>query len=696
MENNRPHSREKRVSEGSVTARKGQQINVNGPVGGSSQSGRPGRPQGSARQYGNQVPVGGTPRRTRVRRAGGGLSLSSLLILAVLFFLFRGCGSDEVQSVPVSTPRPTAYVTHTQAPAYTQQDSGLQTIDDLNSLFSSGTGGQTNLPGPLYGYGDSYSGANPTGSSDAAGGGLLQDLPGTVSTPKPTATAKPTATVKPTAAPVAADARARFFTPLGGGRDNVTVMIYMCGTDLESKYGMATSDLSEMVKANLSDKVNVIVETGGAKTWKNSVVSNSVNQIYRVQSGGLERLEKNFGSSAMTDPANLTRFIQYCAENYPANRNILILWDHGGGSISGYGYDEKSGGRSSMTLPQISQALDNAKVNFDWIGYDACLMSTLETALVSSEYADYLIASEEVEPGTGWYYTDWLNALSRNTSVSTESLGKTIIDSYVSACRQKSGSAQVTLAMTDLVELSSRLPAIFRDFSVATYEMIEGDDYRQVSNARAGARQFAQSTRINQVDLADLALRIGSEEGNALARTIQDCVKYNGTTITKCYGLSIYFPYESMSSVSSAVNTYPGPGRGVCQSHQELCKPGIRRAARRQRFPELQRLGQPRRLRRPAGEPVRLLLLRRQQRLRRLALRQQLARGRPLRQLHQQLRPELGRLQRGSRGSDGPVLRLLRAQYAGRSQLGGHKAHRLLRPADGERFPRPRPHCREL
>ena len=562
MENNRPHSREKRVSEGSVTARKGQQINVNGPVGGSSQSGRPGRTQGSARQYGNQVPFGGTPRRTRVRRAGGGLSLSSLLILAVLFFLFRGCGSDEVQSVPVSTPRPTAYVTHTQAPAYTQQDSGLQTIDDLNSLFSSGTGGQTNLPGPLYGYGDSYSGANPTGSSDAAGGGLLQDLPGTVSTPKPTATAKPTATVKPTAtprptaAPVAADARARFFTPLGGGRDNVTVMIYMCGTDLESKYGMATSDLSEMVKANLSDKVNVIVETGGAKTWKNSVVSNSVNQIYRVQSGGLERLEKNFGSSAMTDPANLTRFIQYCAENYPANRNILILWDHGGGSISGYGYDEKSGGRSSMTLPQISQALDNAKVNFDWIGYDACLMSTLETALVSSEYADYLIASEEVEPGTGWYYTDWLNALSRNTSVSTESLGKTIIDSYVSACRQKSGSAQVTLAMTDLVELSSRLPAIFRDFSVATYEMIEGDDYRQVSDARAGARQFAQSTRINQVDLADLALRIGSEEGNALARTIQDCVKYNGTTITKCYGLSIYFPYESMSSVSSAVNTY--------------------------------------------------------------------------------------------------------------------------------------------
>ena len=333
-------------------------------------------------------------------------------------------------------------------------------------------------------------------------------------------------------------------------------MIYMCGTDLESKYGMATSDLTEMVKANLSDKVSVIVETGGCRSWKNNIVSNSVNQVYRVHSDGLERLESNFGSAAMTDPANLTKFIQYCAKNYPANRNVLILWDHGGGSISGYGYDEKTGGRTSMTLPQIDKALDNAGVTFDWIGYDACLMSTLETALVSAKYADYLIASEEVEPGTGWYYTDWLNALSKNTSIATESLGKTLIDSYVSACRAKSYNAQVTLAMTDLAMLQSKMPAAFRDFSVSTNELISGDAYKQVSNARAGARQFAQSTRINQVDLADLALRIGSNEGKQLAQAIQDCVKYNGTTITKCYGLSIYFPYESMSSVSSAINTY--------------------------------------------------------------------------------------------------------------------------------------------
>ena len=76
MENNRPHSREKRVSEGFVTASKGQKINTGGPVGGSSQNDRPGPMPGGPQRYGGQTPFGGAPRRTRVRRAGGGIGLS--------------------------------------------------------------------------------------------------------------------------------------------------------------------------------------------------------------------------------------------------------------------------------------------------------------------------------------------------------------------------------------------------------------------------------------------------------------------------------------------------------------------------------------------------------------------------------------------------------------------------------------------
>ncbi|MCR5235609.1 MAG: hypothetical protein K6E34_00220 [Lachnospiraceae bacterium] len=39
------------------------------------------------------------------------------------------------------------------------------------------------------------------------------------------------------------------------------------------------------------------------------------------------------------------------------------------------------------------------KGHFDFIGFDACLMATVETAYMLSPYADYMIASEEFEPG---------------------------------------------------------------------------------------------------------------------------------------------------------------------------------------------------------------------------------------------------------------------------------------------------------
>lgn len=206
---------------------------------------------------------------------------------------------------------------------------------------------------------------------------------------------------------------------LGKGKDEVTIMVYMCGTDLESRSGMATSDLQEMLAADLGDKVNLIVFTGGCTKWKNNVVSSSVNQIYQITDGKMKVLKKDAGKASMTDPNTLVDFIKYCDTNFPANRNQLIFWDHGGGSISGYGYDEKNRVSGSMDLAEINQALKKAGVTFDFIGFDACLMATLETALMLSPYADYLIASEETEPGVGWYYTDWLTALGKNTSMST-------------------------------------------------------------------------------------------------------------------------------------------------------------------------------------------------------------------------------------------------------------------------------------
>ena len=342
---------------------------------------------------------------------------------------------------------------------------------------------------------------------------------------------------------------------LGGGKDVYTIMIYMCGTDLESNYGMATADLNEMLHADIADNVNIIIETGGTKKWQNTVISNKTNQIYQIKNDGIVRLQSDIGKKAMTKASTLTEFIDYCETNFPANRYALIMWDHGGGSASGYGYDEQFP-NTGMTLDVFNKALKDADCVFDFIGFDACLMATLETALVAEQYADYFIASEETEPGCGWYYTNWLTKLSKNTSMDTVSIGKTIIDDFTVACRQQSASNQTTLSIVDLAELAGTIPEAFNDFASSTMELIESDDYAVVSNARSRAKEF--SSGINQIDLIHFAENMDTAESKALASALRDCVKYNrvSNSLKNANGISIFFPYNRMSSMSAMVNIY--------------------------------------------------------------------------------------------------------------------------------------------
>ncbi len=357
---------------------------------------------------------------------------------------------------------------------------------------------------------------------------------------------------------VAPGAREKYTKLLGGGEDTATIMVYMCGTDLESRSGMGTADLQEMLDARFDGDITLLIYTGGCKAWKNSVVSSSANQIWQVKDGKLICLKENLGSVPMTDPDTLSGYIRWCAENYPASRYELILWDHGGGSASGYGYDEKFASSGSMNLAGLDTALKSAGIKFDFIGFDACLMATAETALTMAQYADYLIASEETEPGVGWYYTDWLTAFGENTSLPTIQIGQHIADSFVDTCARKCPGQLTTLSVVDLAELETTLPGVLADFSKSTAKLIQNQQYQSVSNARSGAREFAQSSRIDQVDLVHLARNMGTKEGQALADILLGVVKYNRTSsnMTNAYGLSIYFPYRKVSMVDQAASAY--------------------------------------------------------------------------------------------------------------------------------------------
>ena len=360
---------------------------------------------------------------------------------------------------------------------------------------------------------------------------------------------------------IATGTRAKRTKILGNNKDVVTIMVYMCGSDLESEAAMGIYDLQEMASVKLNPNINLLVYTGGTTRWHLSDISTKVNQIYKVVGNGqIERLVDNAGSGSMVDPDTLVSFIDWSVNNYEANRYELIFWDHGGGSVSGYGYDTKYPNLGSMDLAKIDKALTQTGIDFDFIGFDACLMANTETALMLTEHADYLFASEETEPGIGWYYTDWLTALSNNTSIPTLELGKVVVDSFVRKCNSDVPSQAATLSVIDLAEMESIVPAKLSAFSKSTNDLLNSSQYMHVANARGKAREFAQQTYVDLVDLIDMANNIGTDEAKDLINSLLGCIKYNNTSrnMSNSFGLSVYFPYRSNKYVNSVLKVYDG------------------------------------------------------------------------------------------------------------------------------------------
>ncbi|MCR4756675.1 MAG: peptidase C11, partial [Butyrivibrio sp.] len=504
---NRPVGRKKNVGTGGSGVHKRGEGLGTGPVGNSS--GYSSGPSSS----------GGGP-----QRSGGRSPLFMIIVLAILILgggggltsLLGGGGSGYSDS---STTQQ-----YSNTSSQTSTGSGTSSLSTLSQLFG--------------GYG-SYSG----GSSASA---AWSETPNTGKLDTS----------------VSSNARAKRTVIKGNGEDTVTIMVYMCGADLESRSGMASKDIQEMLKADLGNNINLLIYTGGARQWQNNVVSSTINQIYQIKNGKLNLLVDNVGNLPMTKPDTLSSYIKWAATNYPADRFELIFWNHGGGSTGGYGYDEKFASAGSMSLAGINTALKDGGVTFDFVGFDTCLMATVENALVVSNYADYLVASEETEPGVGWYYTDWLTALGKNTSMDTLEIGKNIIDSFTNACAQTCPGQKTTLSLIDLAELSQTVPQELADFSKDTANMINSDEYSAVSTARSSSREFASSSRIDQIDLVDFANRMGTTEAKELANALKSSIKYNRTSsnMTNAYGLSIYFPYKQSSKVDSMVNTYENIG----------------------------------------------------------------------------------------------------------------------------------------
>lgn len=342
----------------------------------------------------------------------------------------------------------------------------------------------------------------------------------------------------------------------GNASDTYTLMLYMCASDLESECGFATEDLNEIMYGYTAGNLNVIVQTGGTAEWQNTVVADDRCQRYQVTEDGLELVDDSLGMQNMADSATLTDFIQYCSSNYAADHYGLVLWDHGGGVVGGYGYDENFGG-DSMSLTEMSRALGDASVHLDMLGFDACLMANFETCLMAAPYADYLIASEEPEPGCGWYYTDWIGKLSENCGIPPKRYGRQIIDDYITESGWDSPSMYSTLGMFDLQQVTQKLLPALSQFSDDAVQQLSAGEYRRISQSRSNTRAVYQS-ELDHIDLLDYAQHSQSETADQLEQAVSDCVVYYQETENGSgdNGLSILFPYYDLSALDMLEEMY--------------------------------------------------------------------------------------------------------------------------------------------
>jgi hypothetical protein len=328
-------------------------------------------------------------------------------------------------------------------------------------------------------------------------------------------------------------------TPTEGEQsESFTLLVYMCGSTLESKSGEATKNINSMLFVDLPEGVNVVLQTGGTKSWKTDGISPNSTDRFIIENNSLKLVDRitnklNFGESS-----TLTDFIKFGLENYPADHTALILWDHGGGSLSGVCFDENFG-MDGLTLAELDTALSDAEITqkFEFIGFDACLMATYECAKILAPYSNYMVASQEKEPAGGWDYQSLLTNLGKEN----------FYDSLLTAFAQKSAKKNYyTLSAVDL----GGIDEISEMFSSLIVKMYEGGKRNVVT-----AIEYSSSFGLKNSGLYDLG-DIFNYYG--VAGNYSNYIKkVNSELCSSATGLSIYFPLYNSANLDAYLSVCP-------------------------------------------------------------------------------------------------------------------------------------------
>ncbi len=329
--------------------------------------------------------------------------------------------------------------------------------------------------------------------------------------------------------------------------------------------GDSTHVLNEMTNVELPENVKMVIQTGGSNRWQSVLANPNRSNILLYDSDGMRQIEDNHIRN-MGDPSTLADFMRYCQENYPADHQVLILLDHGGGPF-GMCWDEVYG-EDNLTLDEFTEAFTAVygehpeKKPFELIATHACLMSNLDAIKTFAPYGRYYAAGEEVltdiKLGNPKYYLT--EVFEQGTGTNGARIAMRAADNYVNLWGRMGNSlivSQLLQTVTDYgvidLDKADAVYAAYDELMERVFEEAVKDPSSMTSVAQAAGNstRFANelANGYNLIDLGQFMDGLADEYPKETAKVktaLQDCVLYHRGTydFKDLQGVSVYFPVQ--------------------------------------------------------------------------------------------------------------------------------------------------------
>ncbi len=366
-------------------------------------------------------------------------------------------------------------------------------------------------------------------------------------------------------------------------------------------------DLNEAERIGSTDRVTIVAQIdrhrggySGDGDWTSTrrYLVDFDSDLQRTNS----QLIDDLGETSMADGQTLVDFVTWAVANYPADKYVLIMSDHGMGWPGGW-TDSDPKGQADRSIP-LSAALGDALYlhelddvlgqirsqtgidKFEMIGMDACLMGHIEVFAALAPHARYAVASQETEPALGWAYTGFLQELVADPDMDGARLSGAIVETYINddqrivddqarAAFLRQGSPfggllgggmsadalarqlgrNITLTAVDLEAFGGLMGSV-NQLAFA----LQNEDDQVISKARSYAQSFTsifgKDVPPSYIDLGNFVQILRKETSSAEFARVYDAVlvEIDRTVIADkkgpdkpgATGISIYFPNSTL------------------------------------------------------------------------------------------------------------------------------------------------------